>query len=168
MAKEDIFSKINLKDYNNILENILEQKDFSEDTKNLLLSMLYKIENGYQDYETVKVNVSTKKYFLKKIVQIIKEECKEIKIIKPLTQESKILEKQKLNYIVDKEKGTIIVYPNEMDLVRIQARCLVENIGSSRVMEKAGMQFEGVIRKGMFVKGKHQDLKMYAILREDF
>ena len=56
---------------------------------------------------------------------------------------------------------------NEMDLVRIQARCLVENIGSSRVMEKAGMQFEGIIRKGMFVKGKHQDLKMYAILRED-
>lgn len=113
MAKEDIFSKINLKDYNNILENILEQKDFSEDTKNLLLSMLYKIENGYQDYETVKINVSTKKYFLKKIVQIINEECKEIKLIKPLTQESKILEKQKLNYIVDKEKGTIIVYPNE-------------------------------------------------------
>ena len=56
---------------------------------------------------------------------------------------------------------------NEMDLVRIQARCLVENIGSSRVMEKSGMQFEGVIRKGMFVKGKHQDLKMYSILREN-
>ncbi|SOC43779.1 hypothetical protein SAMN05877842_11744 [Ureibacillus acetophenoni] len=30
------------------------------------------------------------------------------------------------------------------------------------------MQFEGIIRKGMFVKGKHQDLKMYSILREDF
>lgn len=113
MAKEDIFSKINLKDYNNILENILEQKAFTEDVKNLLLSMLYKIENGYQDYEIVKVNVNSKKYFLKKIVQIIKEECKIIELIKPLSEESKILEEKNVNYIVDKENGKIIVYPNE-------------------------------------------------------
>lgn len=57
---------------------------------------------------------------------------------------------------------------NQMDLVRIQARCFVENIGSSRVMEKSGMKFEGIIRKGMFVKGKHQDLKIYSILKEEF
>lgn len=56
----------------------------------------------------------------------------------------------------------------EMDLVRIQARCLVENIGSARVMEKTGMSFEGVIRKGIFAKGKHHDLKMYSILKEEF
>lgn len=113
MAKEDIFSKINLKDYNNILENILEQKAFTEDVKNLLLSMLYKIENGYEDYEKVKVNVNSKKYFLKQIVKIIKEECKEIELIKPLSEESKILEEKNVNYIVDKEKRKIIVYPNE-------------------------------------------------------
>ncbi|MEW9500756.1 GNAT family N-acetyltransferase [Jeotgalibacillus marinus] len=57
---------------------------------------------------------------------------------------------------------------NNMDLVRIQARCFVENIGSERVMEKTGMSFEGTIRKGMFVKGQHQDLKMYSILKEEF
>lgn len=113
MPKEDIFSKINLKDYNNILENILEQKAFSEDVKNLLLSMLYKIENGYEDYETVKVNVISKKYFLKKIVQIIKEECTQIKLIRPLSEESKILEEKHANYVIDKEKGEIMVYPNE-------------------------------------------------------
>jgi len=56
----------------------------------------------------------------------------------------------------------------EMDLVRIQARCDVENIGSARVMEKAGMSFEGIIRKGICVKGKHPDLKMYSILKEEF
>lgn len=55
-----------------------------------------------------------------------------------------------------------------MDLVRIQARCLVENIGSQRVMEKAGMSYEGTHRKSMFLKGKHYDLKMYAILKEDY
>ena len=71
MAKEDIFSKINLKDYNNILENILEQKDFSEDTKNLLLSMLYKIEMAYNDYEKVKQNVETKEEFLTNIILLM-------------------------------------------------------------------------------------------------
>lgn len=57
---------------------------------------------------------------------------------------------------------------NNMDLVRIQARCDVENIGSARVMEKVGMSFEGIIRKGILVKGKHRDLKMYSILKEEF
>jgi RimJ/RimL family protein N-acetyltransferase len=52
-----------------------------------------------------------------------------------------------------------------MNLVRIQARCFVENLGSERVMQKAGMSFEGIIRKGMFVKGKHQDLKLYSIIK---
>lgn len=56
----------------------------------------------------------------------------------------------------------------KMDLVRIQARCFVKNIGSARVMEKSGMSFEGILRKAMFVKGKHQDLKMYSILKEEF
>lgn len=113
MAKEDIFSKINLKDYNNILENILEQKEFTEDVKNLLLSMLYKIENGYQDYKTVKVNVPSKKYFLKKIVQIIKEECNKIELVKPLSEQSKLLEEKNVNYIIDEEQRKIKVYPNE-------------------------------------------------------
>ncbi|SDZ41556.1 ribosomal-protein-alanine N-acetyltransferase [Evansella caseinilytica] len=56
----------------------------------------------------------------------------------------------------------------KMDLVRIQARCFVENIGSQRVMEKAGMSYEGLIRKGLFVKGKHRDLLMYSIIKEEF
>lgn len=56
----------------------------------------------------------------------------------------------------------------EMDLVRVQARCDVENIASARVMEKAGMTLEGIIRKGIFVKGEHRDLKMYSILKEEF
>lgn len=56
----------------------------------------------------------------------------------------------------------------EMDLIRIQARCFLENIGSSRVMEKAGMTFEGISRKAAFIKGKHQDLKVYSILKDEF
>ena len=103
MSKEDIFSKISLKDYNNELEKVLEEKDFSEVVKNLLLSMLYKIENAYEDYETVKVNTASKKYFIKKIIKIINEKCNKIELIKPLTEESKELEENNANYIVDKK-----------------------------------------------------------------
>lgn len=113
MAKEDIFSKIQIKDYNNTLENVLEQKDFSEDTKNLLLSMFYKIENGYKDYKTVKINTSSKSCFLKQIIKIIKEECNEIELVRPMSEQSKELEKNNLNYIVDKQQGKIKVYQNE-------------------------------------------------------
>ncbi|WP_445491653.1 GNAT family N-acetyltransferase [Niallia sp. 03133] len=56
----------------------------------------------------------------------------------------------------------------KMDLIRIQAKCFTENIGSARVMEKAGMTFEGIMRKDMFVKGKHHDVKVYSILKEEF
>ncbi|QED46769.1 GNAT family N-acetyltransferase [Cytobacillus dafuensis] len=56
----------------------------------------------------------------------------------------------------------------KMGLVRIQARSFLDNLASELVMKKVGMSFEGVIRKGMFIKGKHQDLKMYSILIEEF
>lgn len=148
MAKEDIFSKINLKDYNNKLEHILEQKVFTEDVKNLLLSMLYKIENGYQDYETVKINVLSKKYFLKKIVQIIKEECNEIKLIKPLSDDSKILEDKNVNYIVDKEKGIIKVYPNERMILEALITLNQKEIEIEEEYELFGLGVKEILTKG--------------------
>ena len=66
MEKSKILSKLNIdiKDYNNELEKILENKLFSYDVKNLLLSMLYKIENAYKDYEKVKVEVPSKREYI--------------------------------------------------------------------------------------------------------
>jgi len=55
-----------------------------------------------------------------------------------------------------------------MDLVRIQARCFIENTASARVMEKLGMTYEGTLRKSWNLKGEHQDLKMYSILKDEF
>lgn len=55
----------------------------------------------------------------------------------------------------------------ELKLVRIQARCLEENIGSQKVMEKSRMQFEGLLRKSMFIKGQYKNVKMYAITDDD-
>lgn len=47
---------------------------------------------------------------------------------------------------------------------RIEARCIQENIGSYRVMEKAGMQFEGVLREQLFIKGKFRNMRLYSVL----
>jgi ribosomal-protein-alanine N-acetyltransferase len=51
---------------------------------------------------------------------------------------------------------------------RIDTFAWSENIASTRVMEKAGMRFEGLARQKRFAKGAFRDLKSYAILREDF
>ena len=56
----------------------------------------------------------------------------------------------------------------ELGLNRIEAKCSVENVGSYRVMEKAGMRFEGVLREQMLKKGTFHDMKMYSILRKEF
>ena len=50
MIKNKLFSKLNIKDYNNQLEKVLENKVYSLNTKNLLLNMFYEIENSYADY----------------------------------------------------------------------------------------------------------------------
>jgi ribosomal-protein-alanine N-acetyltransferase len=55
-----------------------------------------------------------------------------------------------------------------IQLYRAEARCDVENVGSYRVMEKAGMAYEGVLRGQMHAKGAFVDLKMYAILRPEW
>ena len=63
---------------------------------------------------------------------------------------------------------TVIDYGfNTLDLRRIEARYMVENTASAAVMKKAGMSFEGVLRKFLFVKGKHRDIGVYSILKEE-
>jgi ribosomal-protein-alanine N-acetyltransferase len=54
-----------------------------------------------------------------------------------------------------------------MNLNRIEARAVPANVGSTRVMEKAGMKLEGVLRQSEFFKGGYQDLALYSILRSD-
>ena len=55
-----------------------------------------------------------------------------------------------------------------MDLNRIEARCIIENTASARVMEKAGMAYEGTLRQREYIKGAYRDIELYAILRGEF
>ena len=83
-------SKLLKRDFNEELEEIAESKGFEKEAQNLLLSMLYKVDNAYNDYQTVKREVPYKEEFLENILKIVKINCKEIEIAKP----NSILEKQ--------------------------------------------------------------------------
>ena len=55
-----------------------------------------------------------------------------------------------------------------LELSRISAVCMKENERSLRVMKKVGMHYEGVLRSAVYAKGKHRDVCLCAITREDY
>lgn len=55
-----------------------------------------------------------------------------------------------------------------MQLNRIQATCEPANTASGRVLEKVGMSYEGTLREYAFDKGAFHDLRMYAVLRQEW
>ncbi len=109
LDKEEIFSKLNIKDYNNQLEDILEKKSFSEDTKNILLNIFYKMGTAYEDYKKVKLETRLKKDILEEFIQIIEKDCKEIELVKPKLNEKTKLGDEK--FIAKNNK--VISYLNE-------------------------------------------------------
>ena len=73
MKKQSFMEKLVKKDYNNELEKKLEQKTFEENVQSNLLSILYKIETAYKDYETVKRDVETKEEYIEKVSNMLTE-----------------------------------------------------------------------------------------------
>ena len=64
--------------------------------------------------------------------------------------------------------GAMISFGFErMNLNRMEARCIAENVASARVMEKAGMLYEGMLRQRELIKGEHRDIMIYSILRDE-
>lgn len=113
--KKNLLGKIVKKDYNNELEQILEEKRFDEDVKSTLLSILYKIEAAYKDLETVKKDIETKDEYISNILDIMKNDCDSIKIIKMNNDEHRIPKNK--TYIINKEKKEIIAYPIERKIL---------------------------------------------------
>ena len=56
----------------------------------------------------------------------------------------------------------------QMDLHRIEAKFMIGNDASERVMQKLGMQREGVFRDYMFVKGSFRDICFYSLTAEEY
>lgn len=108
---ENILDKIVKRDYNNELEALLEKKYFSEDTKSILLSILYKLETSYKDYKQVKQDVETKEQIIETLIKNIKENCNEIKLVNPNSKESEMLKGK--SFWVEKNRKIIFCYPIE-------------------------------------------------------
>lgn len=53
------------------------------------------------------------------------------------------------------------------DIIRIFAEPFVYNTASCRILEKAGFQCEGILRKNAIKNGAILDMKMYALIKED-
>lgn len=62
--------------------------------------------------------------------------------------------KQIINYIFD-----------HTDIIRIFAEPFRFNLGSCRVLEKAGFVCEGILRSNAVKNGKIEDMKMYSIIK---
>ncbi|MGI5936134.1 MAG: GNAT family N-acetyltransferase [Oscillospiraceae bacterium] len=51
------------------------------------------------------------------------------------------------------------------DIIRIFAVTFSQNIGSCRVLEKAGFQYEGTLHSSAIKNGKIVDMKIYALIK---
>lgn len=55
----------------------------------------------------------------------------------------------------------------DTDILRIFAEPFAYNIGSRRVLEKAGFQFEGIMKNNAVKNGQVLDMALYALTRQD-
>ena len=106
------------KDKNEELEQILDQKNIEEHAKNLLQSILYKIEVSYKDYKKAKVTIMTKDEYIEGILRDIQRKCNQIQIVKH-TQK---IENKEIQEALEKNKfyirnNNIISYPMEKNLL---------------------------------------------------
>lgn len=53
------------------------------------------------------------------------------------------------------------------DIIRIYAEPFAHNAASCKVLEKAGFEYEGTLRKNAVKNGKVIDMKMYSLLKTD-
>jgi uncharacterized cupin superfamily protein/RimJ/RimL family protein N-acetyltransferase len=62
-------------------------------------------------------------------------------------------------------KKVIEVSWTHYDVVRIQGRCKLGNTKSRKMMEKLGMNYEGLMKASLFCKGESWDMEMFSLIR---
>lgn len=64
---------------------------------------------------------------------------------------------------------TVLTYAfHKIGLNRVQAGVFAGNTASERVLQKCGMQCEGITRQKYYKNGQFIDAVQYAVLRQDF
>jgi RimJ/RimL family protein N-acetyltransferase len=71
-------------------------------------------------------------------------------------------------YCTEASRAVIELGFTQLGLHRIQARHLTRNPASGRVMQKLGMQPEGVNRDAILKNDRFEDLATYAILADEW
>ena len=144
-----LFSK--LKDYHSLLEDILDRKTFSSISKSLLLSMIYKIEIAYKDYEKVKVNSISKDEFLTHLLEVIEKYCEHVKTVEPESVQAELLMKHNVEAVTNEKERSILVYPTEQAMLYALA-----DIESKYFFVKRDFPFKDILQK-VLVKGYKQN-----------
>ena len=137
--KNNFLTKLVKKDYNNRLEEVLSKKDFKEEVKNTLLSMFYKVENGYKDYKTVKRETFEKKEYIEKLINIIEKDCDKISFINQNNEQKEL---------VNKEEKEIICLPIENKILYGLAKIQKRNIVVKYVDEDIAKAFSTMLNTG--------------------
>jgi ribosomal-protein-alanine N-acetyltransferase len=70
-------------------------------------------------------------------------------------------------YMLDAIRLVIPYAFNTLRLHRIEAACIPDNVRSTRVLEKAGFQREGLLRSYLRINGSWQDHYLYALIEDD-
>ena len=66
-------------------------------------------------------------------------------------------------YASEAARGVIKFALGPMQLYRVEAVCLPENQASACGLQKAGMQYEGLLHSYQVWRGEPRDLQMYAV-----
>lgn len=65
--------------------------------------------------------------------------------------------------------GAVITFGFEvLGLNRIEARFMIENSASRRVLEKCGLKSEGVLREAIIAKGSYKDIEIFSMTATDY
>ena len=127
------------RDYKEDLANIVETKKFSEEACNLLLSMTYRIDDGYANYEKVKREVPEKEEFFQKLIDEVEYNCENILIAIPGSKLEEELKANKCKMMMedsaDSDQKTVISYPNVKTLLYGITKASLPKLGRNLSIE---------------------------------